>query len=243
LGCTIGNIADDLKLTNEIINDACSNSENIGVAYTYNEPTVWFEFMHEITMAAKSKGLKNVMVSNGFINESPLVKLLEVIDAFNIDLKAFTDSFYVEMAGGKLDPVLKSLKMIKQSNKHLEITNLLIPRKNDNIEDFADMVNWIANELGEDTVLHISRYFPNYKQLLPTTNEDALIKMHEIARKKLNYVYLGNIRIADYANTSCPNCDKKLIIRNGYQVEFSKDFNNGVCGNCGTIVLKPNHIR
>ena len=189
----IDNITGITKTPEEIVIDAINTPDNIGLAFTYNEPAIWFEFMHQTALLAKSKGLKNVIVSNGFINPEPLEALIGVIDAFNIDLKGFSENFYHEMTRGKLSSVLSSIKIINNYNRHLEITFLVIPRKNDNIDLFAEMVDWMHNELNENIVLHISRYFPRYKQTLPPTSENTLIEMYNIAKEKLNYVYLGNI--------------------------------------------------
>ncbi len=226
------NIASKPKTANSIVEQALSRPDNIGVAYTYNEPTVWFEFMYDVALKIKNSGLKNVMVSNGYINQEPLEKLLEVIDAFNIDLKAFTDSFYHDMVGGSLQPVLESLKTISKHKKHLEITNLVIPGKNDDIGQFKEMVNWIRSELGANTVLHISRYFPNYKQALPPTLEGVIIQMSEIAKQKLNFVYVGNMQSAKHSTTNCPKCHSELIRRNGYLVEFTKNYGGASCLKC-----------
>ncbi len=226
------NIKGSPKSASSIVDDALNVPNNIGIAYTYNEPTVWFEFMFEVALQAKQKGLKNVMVSNGYINAEPLKKLFNVIDAFNIDLKSFTDSFYHEMAGGKLQPVLDTLKTIIKHKKHLEITNLVIPGKNDDIELFKEMIIWIQLELGANTVLHISRYFPNYKQALPPTSESTIMHMFDIAKQKLNFVYVGNMRSAKHSATICPNCQTELIRRNGYSVEFTADYSRGYCVKC-----------
>jgi pyruvate formate lyase activating enzyme len=189
--------------------------------------------MYDTALMVKNAGLKNVMVSNGYINKEPLEMLLNVIDAFNIDLKAFTDSFYHEMAGGKINPVLESLKLIKANDKHLELTMLVIPRKNDDFEKFKEMVHWIKEELGENTVLHLSRYFPKYKQTLPPTSEALLTEMAKLAQDKLNFVYLGNTHTHMYSSTLCSNCKTELVLRNGFTTAFTKEFNSGKCLNCG----------
>lgn len=166
--------------------------KSIGLAYTYSEPTVWFEFVLETARKIKNVGLKNVMVSNGFIQEAPLVELLPYIDAFNIDLKGFDHNFYQETIAGDYLPVLATLKKIKASNKHLEITTLLIPGKNDDSEGIEKMVSWIATNLGKDVPLHFTRYFPSYKLDLPPTSSSSLLRAKEIAKEKLTYVYIGN---------------------------------------------------
>ncbi len=178
----------------ELINKALSRNNNIGIAYTYNEPTVWFEFMLETAKLAQKEGLKNVMVTNGFINQEPLEELFPYMDAFSVDLKAFNEEFYKTITASRLEPVLAALKMIRKSGRHLEITNLVITGTNDDEKEFTEMVNWIATELGRETVFHISRYFPMFKMDKETTSHEKLKNLYDIAREKLDYVYLGNLR-------------------------------------------------
>lgn len=177
----------------KLINMASDTPDNIGIAYTYNEPTVWYEYMYDIAREAKQHKLKNIAITNGFINQAPLKELLPFMDAFNIDLKAFTNEFYQKLSGGKLDPVLDTLKLIHHHNIHLEVTNLIIPGWNDNTENFRNMVRWIKDHLGAETVLHLSRYFPVYKLTIPSTPVETLKTLQNIALKELKYVYLGNI--------------------------------------------------
>jgi pyruvate formate lyase activating enzyme len=221
----------------EIIEKAMFHPNNIGIAFTYNEPTVWFEFMHETATLAKAKGLKTVVVSNGYIQPDPLEALISVIDAFNIDLKAFTSSFYREMAGGELEPVLNSLKMISKYQKHLEITNLLIPNKNDDPDIFLEMVKWIKRELGVNTPLHLSRYFPKYKLAIPATPELLLDDFFKIAKTELSYVYLGNVHNPEFSSTYCPSCNHPIIIRKGYAVNIDKAYNGLACPKCNANIV------
>ena len=232
---------EDLFLRNsdmpeDILNLAKSRSNNIGVAYTYNEPTVWYEFMIETAILIQSAGLKNVMVSNGFINEEPLLGLLKYIDGFNIDLKAFNDTFYKEVSSASLGPVKNTLKIISEHKRHLEITNLVIPALNDNEDEFKEMVEWISKELGVDTVLHLSRYHPMYKMDIEATSSDTLERLYNIATDKLNYVYVGNINIKDCQDTRCSKYDKTVIRRSGYFIERTGIDREGKCLYCG------NHI-
>ncbi|MDD5178036.1 MAG: AmmeMemoRadiSam system radical SAM enzyme [Candidatus Nanoarchaeia archaeon] len=164
------------------------------IAYTYTEPAIFFEYVLETAKLAKKEKIKNVMVSNGYINEKPLKELIKYIDAFNIDLKAFDEDFYKKICFGKLKPILETLKLIKKYKKHLEITNLIIPTKNDNLKEIEKMCVWISKNLGKDTPLHFSRFFPCYKltNLEPTPIE-TLVKAKEIAKKYLKYVYIGNV--------------------------------------------------
>jgi len=217
----------------DLVKMALTKKNNIGIAYTYNEPTVWFEYMADIAEAAKTEGLKNVMVTNGFINPKPLAELLELIDAFNVDLKAFTEEFYKTQTISKLEPIKASLKQIKESGKHLEITNLLISGYNDDARTFIEMVNWIADELGNDTVLHISRYFPTYKMSAPPTSLDLMERFYDLAKKRLNHVYLGNISTSTGQHTYCSHCGQKLIDRSRYNTWLKGLDDRGGCSHCG----------
>lgn len=215
---------------------AISERENIGIAYTYNEPTVFFEFMIDTALLIKKAGLKNVVVTNGYINLTPLMELIYYIDAFNVDLKAFNDDFFKKYTLSTIRPVLESLIQIRKSGKHLEITNLVIPELNDNIDTFREMVKWIAKELGSHTILHLSRYFPRHKLSVESTSESTLKNLADIAREFLTFVYVGNIFIPDLQDTSCPNCKTLLIKRNGYSVDIIGLKSNGHCGNCDTPI-------
>lgn len=221
----------------EIISSA-ARKNNIGIAYTYNEPTVWFEFMLEIAKLASEKELKNVMVTNGFINPEPLKKLLPYIDAFSVDLKAFTNDFYKKYTFSQIEPVKKSIKTIHNNNKHLEITNLVVTDLNDKKENFEEMVKWISGETGRDTVLHISKYFPTYKLKNRPTSVKTLIEFHEIAKQYLDYVYLGNVGRESGNDTICSNCGTTVIRRNGYYVDVVALDKNGNCDNCGNRIVK-----
>ncbi len=221
----------------EVIQIAEKKPGNLGIAYTYNEPIIYYEFMLDIAKLAKEKGLKNVMVTNGFINPDPLEKLMEVIDAFSIDLKAFTDNFYKKKTSARLEPVKESLKMIKKHQKFLEITNLVIPEWNDDKKQFSEMIRWIKNELGEDTILHLSRYFPVYKSQAEPTAINTLKELYQLAKESLNYVYIGNARIAEGQDTYCSNCNKLLVKRSGYFTQLLGIDDEGKCKNCGNHVF------
>lgn len=221
----------------EVIKLATSRSENIGVAYTYNEPTVWFEYMNDIARLVRFEGLKNVMVSNGYINEDPLVELMHYMDAFNIDLKGFSEDFYRKFTGASLAPVLDTLKLIRKAGRHLEITCLIIPGMNDDPGTFREMILWIERELGAKTVLHLSRYHPTYKLDTESTPARKLEELYRIAIEKLSYVYVGNIQIRDYQDTRCSKCGVTVIRRMGYQVELKKLTGQGMCSQCGNAII------
>ena len=227
----------------DIVGIAMNKPDNIGVAYTYNEPVIWFEFVLETAKKVKEAGLFNVMVTNGYINTEPLQELMPWIDAFSVDLKAFTDDFYKKITGSGLAPVLKSLKQIKQAGKHLEITNLVIPNRNDRKEDFQKMVNWICSELGSETVLHISRFFPMYQLDEPQTSKALLQEFFEIARKKMPYVYIGNIRTGKGQVTFCKSCRFPVISRSGYSTRITALGKFGKCQHCGEQIISPDHCN
>lgn len=165
------------------------DDSSIGIAYTYNEPTVWYEFMHDIAIRAREIGLYNVVVTNGYINEAPLRTLLPYIDAMNIDLKSFSNEFYKKICGGSLDPVKRTIE-IAAEHTHVEVTTLLIDNEND--EDVEGIAKFLSS-IDKDIVLHISRYFPRYKRDNPATKLESLFNSEKIAKKYLNNVYIGNI--------------------------------------------------
>jgi len=212
-------------------------SGNIGIAFTYNEPITFYEYVLNVAKLAKQNGLKTVMVTNGFINRKPLEELIPFIDAFNVDLKGFSDSFYKLMTQSRLEPVKKTIRNIVGSKKHLEITNLVIPGLNDNIAEFEEMVRWIAGETGERTVLHISRYFPNYQLKIASTPIILLHDLYEIAKKHLKYVYLGNVVDAARDTTYCEKCNNTLIIRGSAETVIVGLNEKGNCTKCGFHVL------
>jgi len=222
------------EITSEqIVHEAQKTWNNIGIAYTYNEPFTFYEFVLETAQLAQTNGLKNVMVSNGYINPEPLKKLLPFIDAFNIDLKAFTENFYRTYTKGKLQPVLETLKTIANSKAHLEITTLVIPELNDDEDTFRNMVKWITDELGEKTPLHLSRYFPQYKMDQPLTPIHTLVNLYNIAQEHLSYVFMGNVSDEKRSSTYCSECGEVLIERNGYNTELKNLEFDGNCKHCG----------
>jgi pyruvate formate lyase activating enzyme len=221
-------------LPREAANLALENN-SIGIAYTYSEPLIWYEYVLDTSKLARQKNLVNVLVTNGFINEEPLKELLPFIDAMNIDVKAFTEDFYKNICKGELAPVLRTAEMAKKEGTHLEVTNLIIPTLNDKEEEIEKLVDWVASSLGVDTPLHFSRYFPQYKFDIPATPASTLTRAREIALKKLRYVYLGNISEPEAEATYCYNCSKPLIKRRGYTI-LEYEIKEGKCKHCGTKI-------
>ncbi|MFH0840123.1 MAG: AmmeMemoRadiSam system radical SAM enzyme [Candidatus Omnitrophota bacterium] len=166
---------------------------SFGIAYTYNEPFIWFEFVLECAEFAKKSGFENVLVTNGYVHKEPLYEILPYIGAMNIDIKSIEEEFYKEHCLGKLEPVLENTKIAKEKGVHIEITNLIIPTLNDSEKNVGKLVDWVYANLGAETPLHFSRYFPCHKMKLPPTPRETLERAKEIADKKLKYVYLGNV--------------------------------------------------
>jgi len=220
----------------EIVEEAKENGCS-SIAYTYTEPTVFYEYMLDIAKLAKKQGLKNVIVSNAYINEEPLAELCKYIHAANIDLKAMNEKFYKEICSAKLQPVLEAIKLLFEKKIWLEITNLVIPKKNDSQASITKLVNWILENLGQDVPLHFSRFFPAYKMLnLQPTPVEKLIKAKEIALQKgMKFVYIGNILAKEHNSTYCPNCKELLIERSALFVENIK-LKQGKCPKCGTKI-------
>ncbi len=218
----------------ELVVQKAKESKAHSIAYTYVEPTIFYEYMWDTAQLAKKAGLLNVSHSNGFINPEPLQNLCKVLDAVNVDLKGFTENFYQELCSGELTPVLNSLKILKQKKVHLEITNLMIPTKNDEMPVVKEMCLWIKKELGPDTPIHFSRFAPLYKlQSLPMTPISTLEKARAVALSSgLEYVYTGNIPGHEGENTFCPKCKKLLIQRTGFMVGEVR-LKGGKCGYCG----------
>ncbi|MBW3003063.1 AmmeMemoRadiSam system radical SAM enzyme [Candidatus Woesearchaeota archaeon] len=207
-----------------------------GVAYTYTEPTIFYEYVLDTAKIAHRKGLKNIMVTNGFINPGPVKELYPYIDAANIDLKGFTERFYRDVAGARLKPVLEAIKLIQKQGTFIELTNLLIPTLNDDTKLIKKMCEWIVKNLGKKVPLHFSRFFPDYQlQHIPPTPEKTLFKAFEVAKSSgLEYVYLGNLVVDDEDDTFCPKCGNLVIKRERY-VAVENNLKNGKC-QCGNDV-------
>jgi len=226
------------KSLDEILLLVEEKQKNIGLAYTYNEPIIFYEYMTDLAINVHKKGLKNVMVSNGFINQEPLFHLLNLIDAFNIDLKSFENEFYKKYTHSNIEPVLNSIKTIFNSGKHLELTFLVIPGLNDNQEVFDEMTDWIVKETSNKTVLHISRYFPRYQMHLPPTPFKTMEALYHRARKKLDFVYVGNTPETIGQDSYCPVCQSILLKRKGYYTTNDGLDKLGSCIKCHEKVIK-----
>lgn len=204
------------------------------ICFTYNEPTQQYEFVRDIAVLAKEKGLRVTFHSNGEMNAGPMQAILPYVDSAAIDLKAFDAEVYRRLTEGDLAPVLDTLKLIKQQGVWLEVVCLVIPTWSDNVDDIERMCVWIRDSLGEETPVHFSRFYPAGKLTgLSPTPVSTLEQAHDVAREVgLHYVYVGNVSGHDYANTHCPNCDKILIERKGLLIQ-QNNIVNGKCKFCG----------
>jgi pyruvate formate lyase activating enzyme len=223
----------------EIINLALKNHIKL-IAYTYNEPTTFFEYMIDIAKLAKKEGIKNVIVSNGYINPKPLKELCKYIDAANIDLKGINERFYTQYSHAHIQPVLNTIKILHKNKVWLELTNLLIEGLNDNPKDIKKLCDWIKTNVGTNVPLHFSRFYPYYQAShISSTNPEALENAKKIAVEAgLNYVYLGNLGMLD--NTYCTKCRNILVQRNNINIDINT---NGLigkkkdkCSKCGNIL-------
>jgi pyruvate formate lyase activating enzyme len=204
---------------------------SIGVAYTYSEPLIWFEYLLTSGQKIKKAGLKNVLVTNGYINPEPLEELLPIIDAANIDLKSMDPDFYKKVCKAKLAPVLDNIVRFYEAGVHVEITNLVITDLNDSESDFIKITDFVST-ISHSIPLHFSAYYPTYKMNNPATSLETLLNAFEIAKEKLDYVYLGNVRLTEKSNTYCPQCGTSLIIRHGYYTSI-EGLKMSSCLKCG----------
>lgn len=219
----------------ELLKYANSRKNNIGISYTYNEPLINFEFVLETAKIFHSYNYKNVLVTNGYINKEPLSELLPYIDAANIDLKSFNKDFYKKICDGNLNFVLQTIELMLREKKHVELTTLVIPGYNDSEQEIKQIVKYVSS-LSENIPIHFSRYYPMYKFTAKSTEINALIKIYDIAKEKLNYVYLGNILDERYNSTYCPGCKKLIIRRVGYKVEIV-GLEDTKCKYCGSKIV------
>ncbi|BCZ47751.1 AmmeMemoRadiSam system radical SAM enzyme [Clostridium gelidum] len=203
---------------------------NAGVAFTYNEPFMWYEYIYDAAKSIKENNPDTsvVVVTNGYINEEPLLKLIPYVDAMNIDLKGYTSRYYNKICGARLEPVLETIKI---ANKycHVEITTLLVSDENDSIEETREIAKFIAS-VNENIPFHLSRYFPRYKMDNAETRIDTITQAQNEAKRYLKHVYVGNVEGVDN-NTYCSKCNELIIRRNGYSTEILMKENK--CEKCG----------
>ncbi len=206
------------------------------IAYTYTEPTIFFEYAFDTARLAREAGLKNIFVTNGFMSAAALEKISPYLDAANVDIKAFRDETYRSLMGGRLAPVLNSCRLMKSLDIWLEVTTLVVPGVNDDLEEIRQLAAYISDDLGKETPWHISRFFPQYKmrKALPT-DSSILLQAQKLGRESgLDYVYMGNFH--DENATHCKVCGQLLIQRSGHVTNRQGLDSDGSCTNCGTLL-------
>jgi pyruvate formate lyase activating enzyme len=220
------------KVVKQAIESGCSS-----IAYTYSEPTTFYEYVFETATLARESGIKNIIKSNGYINPVPLRKLCPLIDAANIDLKSFNDATYFRLSRGRLKPVLDSLKTYRDMGVWLEITNLVIPTYTDNITEIREMCKWLYANDFSTTPIHFSRFYPLHKlEQLPPTPAGVLEKAYNIATEEgLKYVYTGNVPGNEHSVTICPSCNTPVVSRTGFRIVSNK-LKEGCCPDCGARI-------
>jgi pyruvate formate lyase activating enzyme len=238
--CQNWNISQDIDAKTvvyepEKIVKAAVENNSIGIAYTYSEPIIWFEYVLDCARIGKQKGLKNVLVTNGFINPDPLDELLNYIDAMNIDLKAYKEETYKRVQKARLEDVKNTIVRAYEKNCHIEITTLIVTGINDNMDEMKEIINFISS-IDKNIPWHISRYYPNYKYEKPATSIDFIREVYEQATEKLNFVYCGNVPFDFPGNkTICPSCGVVAIDRSGYLTRV-ESLNDSKCGECGAFL-------
>lgn len=208
-----------------------ADEECIGLAYTYNEPNVWYEYVLETAELMHKETYKNVLVSNGYISPEPLRELLPYIDAMNIDVKGFSERYYKDICGGTLKDVQRTVE-ISAEKAHVEVTTLVIPGYNDSVEEIRSLASWLAG-INPEIPLHLTRYYPQYKMSAPPTPVETIMRLKEEAREFLDYVYVGNVYGGD-SNTYCPNCNALLVRRDS--IITTEHFDDGICSKCGRLI-------
>jgi pyruvate formate lyase activating enzyme len=213
--------------------DAAHAQKSPVIAFTYNEPTVFTEYLTDISRDAKKHGIRSVLISCGFMNEAPLAEMCRTLDAIKIDLKGYSDDFYRSVCGAELQPVLRSIKQIAKSRVHLEIVNLVVPTLNDSDKMLKELIDWTLGEVGPDVPVHFTRFHPDYQLLnLPPTPVAILERAYYMAMSKgMHYPYVGNVPDHPGNHTYCPNCKKAVIKRQGFFIT-EMNIKDGCCKFC-----------
>jgi pyruvate formate lyase activating enzyme len=224
-------------VTPEELIKVCQARRAPTIAYTYSEPVVFYEYMHDVAALARQQGIGSVMISNGYIQEKPLRQLCKQLTAIKIDLKAFTEQFYRDMCAGELKPVLATLEVLKSTGIWFELVVLIVPTLNDSADEIKQMAEWVVKHLGPDVPMHFTRFHPTYRVTnLPQTPVATLEACRKLALDAgVRYVYAGNVPGHPSENTYCHGCQKQLIRRVGFQVA-ANEIKNGKCPKCGVTV-------
>jgi pyruvate formate lyase activating enzyme len=233
--CQNHHIAHDTSYPTEAVTpaqlvDLCLQRGSFGISYTYSEPIVHLEYVLDTAALARKRGLKNVLVSNGYINPGPAAQLIDLMDGANIDFKSWNPDFYRKEIGGKVEEIKRFLEQA-HDRVSLEVTTLVIPTKNDSPGEIEAIARFLAS-LSPDIPYHLSAYYPQHEYRIPPTPPSTLRRLADVARRHLNYVYLGNVGMEE-ANTACPSCGATLVRRRGYSVSID-GIEAGRCRSCGT---------
>jgi pyruvate formate lyase activating enzyme len=217
--------------------DTCKTRSIPTIAYTYSEPTIFYEYMYDIAALGQKNGIKSVMISNGYMEEAPMCELMPQLDAIKVDLKSIREPYYRDVVRGELKPVLDRLVQIRKAGVWLEIVNLVVPTLNDTEREFTELARWIKTNLGTDVPLHFSRFYPQYLLAnLTITPEPTLERAYQICRSEgLEYVYLGNLPSNRAESTFCPKCNAMVIERHGYQVRLT-GISGDKCSACKHVI-------
>ncbi|MCU0799826.1 MAG: AmmeMemoRadiSam system radical SAM enzyme [Candidatus Thermoplasmatota archaeon] len=221
----------------EAIVKGAAERGSMGVAFTYNEPTINFEFIMDAAPGIRERGGKVVLVTNGYLEAGPWDELMEMTDAANIDVKGFTEDFYRKVTGGTLAPVLRNVEASVRKGVHVELAYLIIPGMNDDTEQLEGFCKWVRGSLGPEVPLHFTRFHPDHKLLhVPATPPGTMERARDLAMEKgIDYVYLGNIHDKEGGSTRCPNCSTVVVSRDGFSSTL-KGLKDGKCPKCGTAI-------
>jgi pyruvate formate lyase activating enzyme len=219
----------------ESVVDIANKKSCTSIAYTYNEPVINLNYVEDVSRIASIKGVKNVLVTNGYISIKALSRVVDVVDAVNVDWKSFNDGFYREFCKGDLQSVLDSTEYMKRHGVHVEVTYLIIPEINDNLQEMREMARYLVKNLGPDTPLHLSRFYPQHRfNHLPSTPLNTLLEARETALKEgVHYVFIGNVPGGDYDDTICPRCGVSVVERTGYIITGWNLDKDRYCEKCG----------
>ncbi len=223
-------------LSPEVAVEEAARSGCSSIAYTYTEPTIFFEYAYDTAILAHRKGLKNVFVTNGYQTPETIEKMKGVIDAANVDLKSFSDEFYRKVCSARLAPVLETIRLMHEAGMHLEVTTLVVPDQNDSEGELTQIASFIA-EISPDIPWHVSRFYPNYQDhSTPPTPRQTIRRAAAIGREQgLRYVFAGNLPGEGDEDTVCPHCGEVVIARSGYTIHALRLKDNR-CGNCGAVL-------
>lgn len=228
---------DNIELSPDGVVEIAKKRRVPTVAYTYSEPVIFYEYMYDIAERGQRHAIGSVMITGGYIEKEPLKQLIPHLDAIKVDLKSIREAYYRDVVRGELKPVLDALVQMRDSGIWLELVNLIVPTLNDSPEEFRELAVWIKANLGADTPLHFSRFYPQYLlQNLPPTPQKTLELAHEISKAEgLNFVYLGNLPGHPAESTYCPKCGAVLIERAGFRIK-QNNLKGDKCPRCGRII-------